>query len=41
MSAGDMRTRRQEVNANEVGSKQLAPKRNEEGPILDKRLAVA
>ena len=41
MSAGDIRTSRVEVNANEAGNQQLTPKRNVEGPILDKRLAVA
>jgi hypothetical protein len=29
------------INANEAGNQQLTPKRNVEGPILDKRLAVA
>jgi hypothetical protein len=41
MSAGDMRTSRVEVNANEAGNQQLTPKRTVEGPILDKRRAVA
>ena len=41
MSAGDIRTGRLEVNANEAGNQQLMLKRNVEGPILDKRLAVA
>jgi hypothetical protein len=29
------------VNANEADNQQLTPERNVEGPILDKRLAVA
>jgi hypothetical protein len=29
------------VNANAAGNQQLTPERNVEGPILDKRLAVA
>jgi hypothetical protein len=41
MSAVDKRTRLLEVNANEAGNQQLALKRNVEGPILDKRLAIA
>ena len=41
MSAADIRTGRLEVNANEAGNQQLTPKRNLEGPLLDKRLAVA
>jgi hypothetical protein len=41
MSAGDIRTGRLKVNANEAGNQRLTPERNVEGPILDKRLAVA
>jgi hypothetical protein len=41
MLAADIRPERLEVNANEAGNKQLTLKRNVEGPILDKRLAVA
>jgi hypothetical protein len=41
MSAVDIRTRRLKANANEAGNQQLTPQRNVEGPILDKRLAVA
>jgi hypothetical protein len=41
MSAADIRTERLEVNAHEAGNQQLTLKRNVEGPILDKRLAVA
>ena len=41
MSAGDIRTRRLKANANEAGTQRLTPKRKVEGPILDKRLAVA
>jgi hypothetical protein len=41
MSAADIRTERLEVNADEAGNQQLAPKRIVESPILDKRLAVA
>jgi hypothetical protein len=41
MSAGDIRTRRLKVNANEAGNQELTLKRTEEGPILDKGLAVA
>jgi len=41
MSAGDKRTSRVEINANEAGNQRLTPKRTEEGPSLDKRLAVA
>jgi hypothetical protein len=29
------------VNANEAGDQQLTPERSVEGPVLDKRLAVA
>jgi hypothetical protein len=41
MSAADIRTGRLEINAHEAGNQQLTPKRIEEGPSLDKRLAVA
>jgi hypothetical protein len=41
MSAGDIRTSRVKVSANEVGNEQLSPRWTFEGPILDKRLAVA
>jgi hypothetical protein len=41
MAAGDIRTRRLKLDANEAGNQQLTPQRNVEGPILDKRLAVA
>jgi hypothetical protein len=41
MSAADIRTERLVVNANEAGNQQLTLKRTVEGPILDKRLAVA
>ncbi len=41
MSAADIRTERLKENANEAGNQQLTPKRIVEGPILDKRLAVA
>jgi hypothetical protein len=41
MSAGDMRTRRPKVSANEAGNQQFTPERNVEVPILDERLAVA
>jgi hypothetical protein len=40
MSAGDIRTGRLEVNANEAGNQQFRPKMVEEGPVLDKRRAV-
>ncbi len=40
MPAGDIRTSHFEDNANEAGSQQLTPRRNVDGPILDKRLAV-
>jgi hypothetical protein len=39
--AGDIRTRRRKVNANEADNQQLTPESNAEGPILDKRQAVA
>ena len=41
MSAADIRTRRLKENADEAGNQQLTLKRTVEGPILDKRLAVA
>jgi hypothetical protein len=41
MSAGDIRTSPLMINANEVSNEQLTPTRNVEGPILDKRPAVA
>ena len=41
MSAGDIRTSRVELNANEAGNQQPTPKRTPGGPILDSRLAVA
>jgi hypothetical protein len=41
MSAGDIRTGRVKVNTNEAGNQQLTTERKVEGPILDKRLAVA
>ena len=41
MSAGDIRTSRVKVNANEASNQQLTSKRTVEGPILDQRLAVA
>jgi hypothetical protein len=41
MSAGDIRTRPRRGDANEAGNQQLTPKRIVEGPLLDKRLAVA
>jgi hypothetical protein len=41
MSAGDIRTRRLQANANEAGDQQLTPQRNVKGAILGKRLAVA
>jgi hypothetical protein len=37
----DIRTRRLKENANEASNQQRTPKRNEEGPNLDKRRAVA
>ena len=40
MSAGDVRTSRMEINANEAGNQGLTPERTVEGPILDIRLAV-
>jgi hypothetical protein len=41
MSAGDIRTKRLKLNANEASNQQLVPEKNVEGPLLDKRLAVA
>ena len=41
MSAGDIRTSRVKVYANEAGNQQLTHKRTLEGPIPAKRLAVA
>ena len=41
MSAGDIRTRRLKVHANEAGNPQLTLKRSVERPTLDERLAVA
>ena len=41
MSAGDIRTSRVEVNANEADNQRLTPKRTPGGPILHNRLAVA
>ena len=39
--AGDLQTERLKENAHEAGNQQLTLKRTEEGPILDKRQAVA
>jgi hypothetical protein len=41
MPAADIRASRRKVNANVAGNHQLATKRTVQGPILDKRLAVA
>jgi hypothetical protein len=41
MSAGNIRTKRLKDNANEAGNQQLTPKMDMEGPMLDKRRAVA
>ena len=40
MSAGDLRSSREEINANEAGNQKLTAKRNVEGPFLGNRQAA-